>query len=118
MQYDAGLEAGVQSLPAHHDRARDGALRDRAGANCLARTGVWSGASLAPIGRIGAGGIALKRARDRRQQSADRERLLNEVRRAELGRSDRTLDVSVAGNHYDGHARLFRLYPAQKLDAV
>ena len=118
MQYDAGLESGVKPLPAHHDRARDGALRDRAGADCFAAGGADFGAHAARAGRIRAGGVAFESARDRREQAADRERLLDKIGGAELGGSDGTLDVGVARDHDHRHPRLLGFDPAQQLDAV
>jgi hypothetical protein len=118
MQNDAGLEAGVKPLPAHHDRARDGFLRDSAGADCLAAGGADFGAHAACVGRVGTRGIALERPRDRCEQSADREWFLNEVGGAELGSGDRALNVGVARDHYDRHAGLFGFDPAEQFDAV
>src|SRR6202050_5208931 len=63
----------------------DGVLRDRAGADCFAAGGADFGAHAARAGRIRAGGVAFESARDRREQAADRERLLDKIGSAKLG---------------------------------
>src|SRR5258705_8425395 len=79
MKDDAGLEAGMKPLPAHHDRARDSALRSCAGADRFATCGTSTSARLLRARRIGTGGIALESARNRGQKAAHRKWFLDKV---------------------------------------
>ena len=69
--------------------------------------------------RLAAVATGIERALDRAQELGERQRLLDEIERAEPRRFDRGLDRAVAGHHHDRAGRAVRLRPfAQQRDAV
>src|ERR1700722_5607622 len=84
MQYDAGFQAGMKPLPCYHERFPDGALTPRDGAGGT-RMGSRSDAVAGCFGCAAPAGLTREHPVDRRQQTGDREWLLQEVLGAEAG---------------------------------
>src|SRR5580692_8361981 len=107
----------MKPLPCYHERFPDGALTPRDGARG-ARMGSRSYAVAGCFGCAAPAGLTREHPVDRRQQTGDREWLLQEVFGAEAGGSYGVLDIGVTGDHDDASVRLLGLDAAEQLDTV